>query len=121
MQRLNRSFVAVSKLCCPTCWIFSQRLRGLEWGDFNVCGHHSTLYAVDLPGYISDSLRQDMVTALLNHLGAQLKQMVLPRPVFTIKFRRLSIESDLGSTTTTTSQEGEAPERIVTASQTIQE
>lgn len=120
MQRLNRSFVAVSKLCCPTCWVFSQLLRGMALGDFSVCGHHSTLYAVDFPGYLPDSLRQDMVSALRHYLGAQLRQIVLPRPMFKKQSWSLSMKSNSDlQMGTTSNQEDEVPRGMIASAMKI--
>ena len=75
MQRLNQDRVAVSELlCCPLCWIFLQLLRGGE-DNFSVRGHHSTLYAVDLPGWLPEPLSQEMVTKLRGYVGRQLKDV----------------------------------------------
>ena len=81
-QNLDLDTVAVSKVCCPICWVFLQLLRKEKLRAFNVRGHHSTLYPVDLPGWVPDSLRQDMITELRGRLGQQLKRMAFPRPVF---------------------------------------
>jgi len=80
----------------------------MKLGNFSVCGHHSTLYVVDLPGYLPDSLCQDMVSALRCYLGAQLKQMVLPRPMFK-KQSSMESNSDLRMGTTS-NQEDEVPQ-----------
>ncbi len=109
--------MAVSKLCCPFCWIFLQILRGDEC-NFSVRGHHSTLYAVDLPGRLPESLTQKLVTQLRGYVGQQLKDMVLPQPTFKKHGRNPSMGSD-GDPSVTSSEE-EDVSKVVSATRTMQ-
>jgi len=81
LQNLNPDHMAVSVLCCPFCWIFLRLLRG-DKDEFRVRGHHSTLYAVDLPGWLPEHLSQAMIAELRGYLGEQLKTMTHSQPTF---------------------------------------
>lgn len=77
LQNLNPDRMSVSILCCPFCWIFLRLLRG-DRDILRVRGHHPTLYAVDLPGWLPEYPSQDMIAELRGYLGEQLKTMMIP-------------------------------------------
>jgi len=55
-----------------------QHLRGeaQEEHKFSVRGHHSTLYAIDLPGKLPEFISQGLINKLRGYVGQQLKDMV---------------------------------------------
>jgi len=61
--------IAVSKSCCPVCWdivtIFNEQTQ--EQGSdsepvrFNTRGRHCTLYPVDLPDFLDEGVKDELV------------------------------------------------------------
>ena len=86
---------------------------------FNVRGHHSTLYPVDLPGWLPDSLLQDMITELQGRLGQQLKIMAFPRPAFKKHSWPRPMERDPLSDTSAASYDEIPREKLELAIQTL--
>jgi hypothetical protein len=86
--------------------MFLRHLRG-DKDEFIVRGHHSTLFAIGLPGWLSESdICQDMVTTIQVYLGEQLKSMTVPQPIFKKHGRTYSMGSDAPSAITS-SEEGD--------------
>jgi|HubBroStandDraft_3_1064219.scaffolds.fasta_scaffold42557_4 hypothetical protein len=110
--------VAVSKLCCPTCWDFLDVLRRDEGdpGHFRARGRHTTVYPVELPQWLPPRVCLEMVNRFRSHLRNQLAYMVSRQksPVklnFRQHSRTHSVESD--SSFNTTSSKGDESEVLV--------
>jgi hypothetical protein len=74
MKKLDPTVVAVSRLCCPTCWEFLQVLKNGDKIQENlwVHGHHSTLLPVELPDWLPANVLQEMVLRYRRHLSDKL-------------------------------------------------
>lgn len=64
-QALDPKDVAVSKLCCPACWVYFDILhkrQNLEGNEkmYNIRGRHSTVYPVQLPIWTSPDIVQEL-------------------------------------------------------------
>jgi len=74
VQQSDQTSLAVSKLCCPICWEFLQVLRGLNTSPkFDVQGHHTNFYAVDLPDWLPSNVIREMVTRFQKYLIRELR------------------------------------------------
>jgi hypothetical protein len=52
LQLLDDRAIAVSKLCCPTCWVLLGVLRGHNSNTFLIHGHHNSFYPVGIPEWL---------------------------------------------------------------------
>jgi hypothetical protein len=79
-QGLDRKEVAVSKLCCPSCWeyfdILSEKHKELERTQmYNIRGRHSTIYPVQLPAWTSPDVVEELIKRFREHLRNKLIKM----------------------------------------------
>jgi len=65
----------VSKLCCPICWDLLAILRG-HTSEFEVQGHHSTLYTVELPHWLPINILQELVARFKETLHIELTRLM---------------------------------------------
>lgn len=77
-QNWNRHIIVVSKLCCFVCWdvLTILRMLGGNSQDFVVRGRHTTLFAIDLPHWLPESVVVQMVGLYRNRLLKELVTMM---------------------------------------------
>lgn len=71
-ENLDRSAVAVSKLCCPACWELMDILGDSSGPGYQVRGRHSTVFPVRLPPWLDEGVIQKLVTRFEQLLREQL-------------------------------------------------
>jgi hypothetical protein len=84
--------ISVSKLCCPICWHLLAILRGTS-DDFDVCGHHLTLFLVILPAWLPTEVVVQMVDLFKTYLCCECIIMMNRHPS---KHNRTSNQTDSG-------------------------
>jgi len=58
----------VSKLCCPACWDLINILQDLNKSKYNIDGHHSTIYLIQLLPLLSPKVIEQMVKKFEDYL-----------------------------------------------------
>jgi hypothetical protein len=86
----------VSKPCCPACWELLDILRD-ETDQFAVAGRHTTIYPVELPHWLPDTVLEKMLVRFNMILLDQL--YILDREHKRKRAQTLSELSDAGGST----------------------
>jgi hypothetical protein len=74
-QALDPKEVAVSKLCCPSCWVYFDILQGTQKKEYMVRGRHSTVYPVQLPIWTSPVIVKELINRFNDLLRIELERM----------------------------------------------
>jgi hypothetical protein len=67
--------VAVSKLCCPSCWDYFGISREKK-EKYAIRGRHSTVYPLQLPVWANPVIVQELIEIFAKHLRNQLAEMM---------------------------------------------
>lgn len=70
--------IAMPKPCCPACWELLDVLDDDGNGDFGICGHHDTVFPVELPSWLPVPVLRQMVTRFKGRLHDVLVTLLMP-------------------------------------------
>ena len=68
--------ITMLKLFCLVCWELLKLLHGENQNQFQVHGHHNSLFHINLPSWLPKSILQTMVAQFSAYLKSELDQVL---------------------------------------------